>query len=152
MIRELRPGEAHFAYLAMRELRPHLTSEIEFSDRVNVQQAEGYRLIGSFIEGQEHAVAVAGFRLEHYLAWGHILYCDDLSSRPEFRRQGHAGALVDWMIEEARRLGCDQFHLDSGVQRHDAHRLYLNKGMRITSHHFALDLRSETATNRSEEG
>ena len=53
-----------------------------------------------------------------------------------------AGALLDWLIEEARRLGCGQLHLDSGVgpDREDAHRLYLNKRLRISAHHFQLDL------------
>jgi hypothetical protein len=39
-------------------------------------------------------------------------------------------------------LRCDQFHLDSGVgiDRQEAHRLYMNKGVRISSHHFQLDL------------
>lgn len=57
-------------------------------------------------------------------AWGHHLYVDDLSTAPEGRRQGHAGALLDWLIEEGRRLGCSQLHLDSGVgaERFDAHR------------------------------
>jgi hypothetical protein len=42
-------------------------------------------------------------------------------------------------VEEARRLGCDRIHLDSGVglERADAHRLYMNAGMAISSHHFA---------------
>lgn len=54
------------------------------------------------------------------------------------RRRGFAGALLDWLLNEARRLGCDQFHLDSGVQaeRKDAHRLYFNKNMRISAYHF----------------
>ena len=30
--------------------------------------------------------------------------------------------------------------LDSGVQRHDAHRFYLRERMAITSHHFAKNL------------
>lgn len=55
-----------------------------------------------------------------------------------FRRQGFAGALLDWLLEEAKRLGCEQFHLDSGLQveRQDAHRLYFNKHMRISAYHF----------------
>ncbi|MGZ5023946.1 MAG: GNAT family N-acetyltransferase, partial [Chthoniobacterales bacterium] len=32
--------------------------------------------------------------------------------------------------------------LDSGVQRFDAHRFYLMKRMKISSHHFVLDLSS----------
>ena len=44
-----------------------------------------------------------------------------------------------WVEEEARRLGCDELHLDSGVgqDREDAHRFYFSHGMRIASYHFA---------------
>jgi GNAT superfamily N-acetyltransferase len=142
-IRELGPEETAVAYRAMLELRTKIGSEAEFTARVNdVQRPEGYRLVASFAEGDPDAVAVAGFRTEHFLAWGYAVYVDDLSSRPGFRRQGHAGALLDWLIEEARRLGCGQLHLDSGVgpDREDAHRLYLNKRLRISAHHFQIDL------------
>ena len=44
--------------------------------------------------------------------------------------------LLDWMLVEAERNGCDSFQLDSGVHRHDAHRLYLRWGLAITGHHF----------------
>lgn len=142
-IRELAPEETHLAYLAMLELRPMIGLEEAFVERANrLQRREGYRLVASFAVGEQQAAAVAGFRMGHFLAWGHVLYCDDLSSRAAFRRQGHAGALLDWLVDEARRLGCEQFHLDSGVgpDRQDAHRLYMNKQMRITGHHFSLPL------------
>ena len=124
----------------MLELRPKIGPETEFSTYVDtVQRPEGYRLAGSFTDGDEQAAAVAGFRVVHHIAWGHTLYCDDLGTRPEYRGHGHAGRLLDWMIEEARRLACSELHLDSGVgpDRTDAHRLYFNKGMRILSHHFS---------------
>jgi GNAT superfamily N-acetyltransferase len=143
MIRELAPDETHLAYLALHELRPQVGSQDDFVDRVNrLQRPEGYRLVASFQEGETQAAAAAGFRTGHFLAWSFTLYCDDLSSRSAYRRQGHAGALLDWMIAEARRLGCDQFHLDSGVgpERQAAHRLYLNQLMRISAHHFSIEL------------
>jgi len=142
-IRELGPEETALAYEAMFELRTKIGSEVEFVERVNrLQRPEGYRLVGSFADGDARAAAAAGFRTAHFLAWGHALYVDDLSSRPGFRRQGHAGALLDWLLEEARRLGCGQLHLDSGVgqDREDAHRLYLNKRLRISAHHFQTEL------------
>ncbi len=84
--------------------------------------------------------AVAGFRVGENLAWGRFLYADDLVTAAAARKQGHARAIMDAIVAEAKRLGCAQLHLDSGVQRFDAHRLYLNAGLRITSHHFALEL------------
>jgi GNAT superfamily N-acetyltransferase len=124
----------------MRELRPRLADEESFVKTVDhVQRAEGYRLVGVFEGGSADAVAVAGFRVAHSLAWGHHLYVDDLSTLPEARRRGHGRRLLDWLHEEAKRLGCEQLHLDSGVghDRADAHRLYLNAGLQITAHHFA---------------
>jgi GNAT superfamily N-acetyltransferase len=143
-IRELDAAETGAAYSAMLELRPHLGDRRAFVELVNtVQRPEGYRIIAAFHEAAAEAAAVAGFRIVHTLAWGRALYCDDLSTRHTHRRQGHAGALLDWLLQEAQRSGCDALHLDSGVQeeRAHAHRLYFNKGMRISSHHFQRSLR-----------
>ena len=126
----------------MAELRTHRTAE-EIVRRIDeLQRPEGYRLVASFdddADTESDAAAVAGFRLVHFLSWGRALYVDDLSTRAASRGRGHAGALLDWLLEEAGRLGCDQFHLDSGVlpERTDAHRLYLNKRLQVTSLHFA---------------
>lgn len=129
---------------AMQELRPHLDRE-QFVDRVRRQaDRDGYILV--FIEDDGDVVAVAGFRLMEMLAWGRVMYVDDLVTCSAHRSKGYASRLLDWLIERARSLGCEQLHLDSGVQRHDAHRLYLRKGMNITSHHFALQLSDEQTT------
>lgn len=115
----------------------------EFVDRVNrLQRPEGYRVVASFADGEEQAAAVAGFRPGNQLVRGFHIYIDDLSTRAAFRGHGHAGGLLDWIDAEARRLGCRQIDLDSGVgvDRQDAHRLYLNKRMRISSYHFVREL------------
>jgi GNAT superfamily N-acetyltransferase len=126
----------------MRALRPAFDSESDFVARVDeVLRPAGYRLVGAFAES-DHAVAVAGFRLASSLAWGDYIYVDDLSTAPESRRAGHAGALLDWLVDEGKRQGCGQLHLDSGTsaERFDAHRLYHNRGLSIYSHHFARGL------------
>jgi GNAT superfamily N-acetyltransferase len=140
LIREVLPPETGSTFEAMRALRTDLADAESFARRVDeVQRPEGYRLVGAFEQGESEAAAVAGFRSGHNLAWGHYIYVDDLATRPEARRRGHGRALLDWLLEEARRLGCDELHLDSGVglERADAHRLYLNAGMVIAAHHFA---------------
>jgi GNAT superfamily N-acetyltransferase len=140
VIREILPPETGSAFAAMRALRTDLADRDSFVHRVDeIQRAEGYRLVGAFEDDESTASAVAGFRVAHGLAWGHYLYVDDLSTLPEARRRGLARGLLDWLLEEAQRLGCDQLHLDSGVgiDRADAHRLYLNSGLHIVAHHFA---------------
>jgi GNAT superfamily N-acetyltransferase len=136
-IRELDPAETHLAYEAMLELRPNIGTVTEFVARVNdVQRPAGYRIVASFDDGEPIAAAAAGFHIGDALAWGHFLYVADLVTRESTRRGGHATGLLDWIRGEAERNGCDSLQLDSGSQRHDAHRLYLARGYRITGHHF----------------
>jgi GNAT superfamily N-acetyltransferase len=126
------------------QLRPHLARE-DFPGRVQRQHAEsGYQLV--YLEDESEVKAVAGFRVAEYLAWGKTLYVDDLVTDAAARSQGYGGRLFDWLVAYARAQGCDQLHLDSGVQRFGAHRFYLQKRMHITSHHFALDLRNINPT------
>jgi GNAT superfamily N-acetyltransferase len=139
-VREILPPDTALAFEAMLALRPQVGDEAAFVRRVDeLQRPEGYRLAGAFDPGERRAAAVAGFRLGHNLPWGAYLYVDDLSTLPDARRRGHARRLLDWLVDEARRAGCDQLHLDSGfgAARADAHRLYFNAGLQIVSHHFA---------------
>ena len=145
--RELGPDETVLAFGPIRELRPHLASVEEFVDRVNgAQRPEGYRLVVSFAAGDDHEsggpvpVAAAGFRRLHTLAWGDVLYIDDLVTLESHRGRGHAPRLLEWVLAEARRLGCGQVHLDSAPHRHPAHRLYLGQGYHISSFHFSRDV------------
>ena len=139
-LRELPPGQTRLAHRAMRELRPDQHDADAFAALVDeTLRPGGYRLVGVFVPGELDAVAVAGFSAGHSLAWGRHIYVDDVSTRPESRRQGHAAALLDWLAAEATRLGCEQLHLDSGTgpQRFAAHRLYHRHGLAIHGHHFA---------------
>ncbi len=46
--------------------------------------------------------------------------------------------MIAWLQLHARELGCELLHLDSGVQRHAAHRFDLRERFDIASHHFSL--------------
>lgn len=127
-------------FSVMRELRPQLDLDCFIAQVRRQSTDQGYRI--AFLENLGGVLAVAGYRIVEMLAWGKALYVDDLVTAESHRGDGYGSRLFDWLIEEARRLGCDQFHLDSGVQRFAAHRFYLHKGMDITSHHFAIRLRS----------
>ncbi len=135
--------EIEACFPALHELRPHLL-EHEFVARVQLQmKSHGYVLI--YIASHNQIVAVAGYRVAEFLAWGRIFYVDDLISRSAFRNRGYGGMLLDWLLEKAKELSCDQFHLDSGVTRHDAHRLYLSRKLQISSHHFSKELGKSVA-------
>ena len=138
VLRAETPGQVARCFAVMRVLRTELAAVEPFVEQVIRQQAQGYQLALLEVDGEVRAVA--GFRISENLAWGRFLYVDDLVTRSVDRSLGRGRMIFDWLIAEARAAGCGQLHLDSGVQRFDAHRFYLMQRMHISSHHFALKL------------
>jgi GNAT superfamily N-acetyltransferase len=122
----------------MAELRPHL-KEAEFVARVQRQQRAGYHL--ACLSEKGNVLALAGYRYSESLSWGKFMYVDDLVTAEKARSRGHGQKLIKWLINQAKARDCDQFHLDSGVQRFGAHRFYLASRMDIIAHHFAMKLK-----------
>jgi GNAT superfamily N-acetyltransferase len=120
---------------AFKQLRPHLTSEDEFVNRWHKQAAEGYKIV-YVVEGSS-VPAAAGYRVLHTMAWGRILYIDDLVALEASHRKGLGTALLQHLQDEARKLGCLAVHLDTGYQRHRAHRAYLRNGFVLDCHHMS---------------
>ncbi|MBW7568243.1 GNAT family N-acetyltransferase [Chromobacterium subtsugae] len=125
-------------FAVMRQLRPHL-QEDGFVAVVRAQMAEGYRLAYLLEDGE--VACVAGYRIHRNLMMGKSLYVDDLSTDESARSQGCGARMMAWLREAALDAGCAEIHLDSRVQRHRAHRFYLNRNMDIVCHHFSEQLR-----------
>ncbi len=138
VLRAETPEQVARCFEVMRVLRTELAAVESFVEKVIRQQPQGYQL--ALLEVDSEVRAVAGFRISENLAWGRFLYVDDLVTRSVDRSLGRGRMIFDWLIAEARAAGCGQLHLDSGVQRFDAHRFYLMQRMQISSHHFALKL------------
>lgn len=139
-------GDISACFPVMGQLRPHL-HEADFVDRIRRQQRQGYQLV--MLDDGGSVVAVAGLRLVEYLAWGKAVYVDDLVTDPAVRSKGYGKQMFEWIVDFAKLNACDELHLDSGVQRFDAHRFYLRNRMNITSHHFALDIRASNGPHGS---
>ena len=129
-------------YPVMRELRAHITEE-HFLSRIRRQESAGYRL--AYVQDSNSVVAVAGFRVGENLAWGRFLYVDDLVSLPGHRSKGYGAKLLSWLKEQAAKEGCEQMHLDSGIQRKDAHRFYEREGMSVAGFHFVENIAPNNA-------
>jgi GNAT superfamily N-acetyltransferase len=132
------PEEIRHCFSVMRKLRTHITDEVNFVQRVLRQQKQGYCL--AFLESEGEVRAVAGYRFLESLFSGKNLYVDDLVTRDSDRSRGFGGELLDWLMEQARKNGCESLELDSGVQRFDAHRFYFAKRMSISSYHFRIKI------------
>jgi GNAT superfamily N-acetyltransferase len=129
--------EIRACWPVMAQLRTHLT-ETDFVRALRRQSREAYRL--AFISRGPTVAAVAGFRILHNLAWGRFCYVDDLVTDEAARSQGLGERLLDWLCAHARGARCQRLELDSGVQRHGAHRFYLHHRMFISCYHFSMDL------------
>lgn len=110
-IREIVPPETYLAFPLLAELFG-LPDETRFVERVDRElRPDGYRLVGTFPEGEWVAAAIAGFRLVRSEAWGDHIYVDDLAA-------GHPApnlqilALMYFIRSEAKRLDVTQIHLD----------------------------------------
>lgn len=121
---------------AMHALRQHLVKE-EFISKIRQMNAESYHL--AYVSEGDKVAAVTGYRYLHHLYCGKLIYVDDLSTMPGYRKKGYAKQLMDFIFSEARKNNCKHVDLDSacGPHRYDAHRFYLRYGFNITSHHFA---------------
>ena len=111
-------------------------SEEGFLQQVKRQQKEHGFLLAYLID-EGLVQAVAGYRFSEYLAWGKILYVDDLVTREKARSKGYGQMMIDWLVEQAKDNNCEEFHLDSGSGRKDAHRFYLKNYMEIQGFHFS---------------
>lgn len=132
-------SEVRRCWKAYKELRPHLRSEDELVERWRVQTREGFKIV--YIPEGDTVPAAAGYRFLNTLAWGHILYIDDLVAIAARHKTGLGTTLLQYLQEEARRLGCDAVHLDTGYQRHLAHLAYLRNGFRFDCHHVAWEVK-----------
>lgn len=130
--------ETRRCFPVMQQLRPSFDL-MSFLNQVEVQATTGYQL--AYVESESATVlAVAGFVIGTKLAWGKHLYIDDLVTDADHRSTGAGKVLLDFLLDYASEQGCQQLHLDSGVQRFDAHRFYLREKMHISSHHFHIEL------------
>jgi predicted RNase H-like nuclease (RuvC/YqgF family) len=85
--RVLTEEQIRACHRVMQQLRPHLREEQDFVEQVQRQLAEGYHL--AYCEDRGEVRALAGFRYLEFLAWGKVLYIDDLITGSETRRSGH---------------------------------------------------------------
>ena len=119
----------------LSQLRPQF-SVATINKQIKSQMKNGYHV--AYIEEDEQVLCVAGFVVGEKLAWGKHVYVDDFVTNEESRSKGAGKTMVAWLKQFAKEKGCQQLHLDSGVQRYMAHKFYLREGFIIASHHFSI--------------
>ncbi|EGW22809.1 GCN5-related N-acetyltransferase [Methylobacter tundripaludum SV96] len=118
----------------MKQLRTEL-EEASFVPLVRELMSDGYQL--AYLRDETQVVCVAGFKISKNLFFGKHLYVEDLSTLDSERSKSYGKQTMVWLRNLAAAEGCSAIHLDSGVQRHRAHKFYLNRDMNIVCYHFA---------------
>lgn len=119
-----------------RQLRPHLATDYSAAMRAVIEG--GAQMCVALQNGDVAGVAV--WRVLLKTVAGLELYVDDLVTDETRRSTGVGRALLAWLEAEARRRGCRLLSLDSGTQRHRAHRFYFREGMAASAFHFVKPL------------
>jgi GNAT superfamily N-acetyltransferase len=125
-------------HAVMAELRPHIQAD-EFLPMVKRLAESASFQLAYLTDGE--IKAVAGFRISEWLAGGKYLEIEDLAVKSGERSKGYGGELFDWLVQHARENRCLQVRLVSRVNRLDAHRFYLRKGMNLEAHYFSMNLK-----------
>jgi len=125
-------------YPLMATLRPRLSREDFLSAVPRMAAEQGYRLVCLEDEGVPRGLA--GIRIGEWLHTGRYLEIEDLVVAEGQRSKGYGRALLHWVAGHARRQGCRQLRLVSGVKRTDAHRFYEREAMIFEAKYFSMDL------------
>lgn len=126
------PGWLAKAETVHRQLRPQLP--VDYSSRLREVFANGARMAVVVEDGE--VVSVSVWRIIENTNEGRRLYVDDLVSDEVRRSRGSGKMLLDWLENKARNLDCGALALDSGVQRHGAHRFYFREGLHVSAYSF----------------
>jgi len=117
------------------QLRPQYDLQ-SLKKQIEKQQKSGYQI--AYVKQDGDVLCVAGFVVGEKLAWGKHIYIDDLVTSEQYRSTGAGAFLISWFKQYAKEIGCQQLHLDSGIQKFPAHRFYLRERFNIASHHFSI--------------
>lgn len=129
--------EIKYCYEIMHQIREDL-SKNDFLLAISEQIKNGYQVV--YVIENNQIICVAGFTISHKLALGKYLYIEDFvtDKSVEFFEAGKA--LFDFIKIYAKQQKCGSIHLDSLIQREEAHKFYLSQNMNIDSHHFSIKI------------
>lgn len=116
--------EGKTVFPLIQQLHPHL-DEAKFQTLMGEMVAQGYRMIGLYVE--EKLVAVAGFSILTNLYLERHLYLYDLVSEADERSKGNGKKLLSYLHELSAEKGCKKITLSSRFDRVDAIRFYVEK-------------------------
>ena len=131
------PGWLDKARRVHLQLRPNLPAD--YAAKMRRIFSGGGRMCLA-VEAEE-IVGVSVYRIHENTSEGLKMYVDDLVTDETRRSTGVGHALMEYLQGIARSAGCEQYTLDSGTFRQQAHKFYFREGMVIASFNFKKPLK-----------
>ena len=122
--------EIKYCYEMMHQIREDLT-ERDFLSAISEQLKNGYKIV--YVIQDEEIICIAGFTIGDKLSWGKHLLIEDFVTNKSIKSIEAAKALLDFIKIYAN-------HLDSSIQKEEAHKFYLSQKMKIDSYHFSINI------------
>ena len=132
----LEPALLSQAEPVLRQLRPQI--EHNYTEKMQRVFAGGGQMCVAVKNGT--VIGVAVFRVFEHTFNDISFYVDDLVADEAHRSIGVGHALITYLEQQARALGCTCISLESGTHRTLAHKFYFREGFVIPSFSFRKSL------------
>ncbi len=109
-----------------------------FLEKVKRKKSLWYNIV--WLYKNDEIISLIWFRFYEYFSCGKFLIIDDFVTHEEYRNMWFGTIIFNWIIEYAKTNNCSEIQLDSNITRYKAHKFYMNMGMKITNHHFSLNI------------
>jgi len=111
----------------------------EFETLLDDMLPMGYRCIAAYDDAGV-LVGVSGFWVKSQFYCRKSMRIDNFIVDEAHRGTGYGKAMLDWLHDEGKKLGCKQVVLDSLTGNVQSHRFYFREGFSIIGFHFAKDI------------
>jgi len=137
-IREIKSEKAMLQqFPLLKQLNPSLEKS-DYSKMLPIMIRNGYRMVGAF--DKKNCIGLSGFWVNIKIWCGKYIEPDNVVVNQQYRSAGVGKMLMDWVIEEGKKLGCKVSTLDSYVGNDKSHNFYFREGYHIKGFHFYKDL------------
>jgi len=121
-----------------RQLRPHLPSDPKaYINQIRDIYSTGPARMIVAVNNDE-ILGLTIYRVTEDIKYSKHIYCDDLVTNENARSSGVGRCLINFMKNEAKKLGINPLILDSGCQRGRAHKFYYREGFIINQFGFTM--------------
>ena len=111
------------------------------ASRLTEMTRQGYQCAGAYFG--EKLVGICGLRVATRFYCGKYIEPDNVVVDTEYRSLGVGQALMSWVYDYGRSLGCEVSELNSYVVSSRAHKFYFNEGFAVLGFHFQKRLDAE---------